>query len=47
MNTWMRRRIERSRKRCEKAATNNKPDGTREGKTQSNGQVSPPQNASR
>jgi len=26
MNTWMRRRIERSRARCEKAATNYKSD---------------------
>lgn len=26
MNNWMRRRIERSRARCEKAATNNKSD---------------------
>lgn len=26
VNNWMRRRIERSRARCEKAATNNKPD---------------------
>lgn len=26
MNNWMRRRIERSRARCEKAATNSKPD---------------------
>lgn len=26
MNNWMRRRIERSRARCEKAATNHKPD---------------------
>lgn len=25
MNNWMRRRIERSRARCEKAATNHKP----------------------
>ena len=26
MNNWMRRRIERSRARCEKTATNNRPD---------------------
>ncbi len=28
MNNWMRRRIERSRARCEKAATNHKPSKT-------------------
>lgn len=26
MTNWMRRRIERSRARCEKAATNHRPD---------------------
>ena len=26
MNNWMKRRIERSRARCEKAATNNRTD---------------------
>jgi hypothetical protein len=47
MNTWMRRRIERSRARCEKSAANNKSDGTREAKTGSNGQARPPQNVAR
>ena len=30
MNNWMRRRIERSRARCEKAATNSKSDKEQE-----------------
>jgi hypothetical protein len=30
VNNWMRRRIERSRARCDKAATNNKTDKSRE-----------------
>ena len=30
MNNWMRRRIERSRARCEKGATNNRTDKNQE-----------------
>lgn len=30
VNNWMRRRIERSRARCEKAAANSKPDKEQE-----------------
>ena len=43
MTNWMRRRIERSRARCERAATGYKPDKTRtQGtKTQSNDEAEP------
>ena len=34
MHNWMRRRIERSRARCEKAATNHKADKGQEGESQ-------------
>jgi hypothetical protein len=47
MNTWMRRRIERSRARCEKAATSYKSDKTREAKTQPGGRAGPSQTAAR
>jgi hypothetical protein len=39
MNERMRRRIERSRARCEKAATNHKPDKSQEAKAQPNEQT--------
>jgi hypothetical protein len=35
VTNWMRRRIERSRARCEKAATNHKPDKERGAESQS------------
>ena len=35
MNNWMRRRIERSRARCEKTATNNKNDKDQDSEKQS------------
>ena len=42
MNNWMRRRIERSRARCEKAATNNKTDKHQEAEKQPNGEAVSP-----
>ena len=36
MNNWMRRRIERSRARCEKAATGGKADRSQEPEKQGN-----------
>lgn len=42
MNNWMRRRIERSRARCEKAATNNnKPHKEQEAEKRPNGEAVP------
>lgn len=42
MNNWMRRRIERSRARCEKAATHNKTHKDQETEKRPNGEVGPP-----
>jgi hypothetical protein len=44
MNNWMRRRIERSRARCEKTSAGYKPDKqqTPEPKTQANDEAAPP-----
>lgn len=42
MNNWMRRRIERSRARCEKAATNHKTDKDQETGKRPNGEAVPP-----
>ena len=39
MNNRMRRRIERSRARCEKAATNNKTDKDQEAEKRPNGET--------
>jgi hypothetical protein len=39
MSDWMRRRIERSRARCEKSATNHKPDRRQEPAKQPNAQT--------
>ncbi|MBV9924473.1 MAG: hypothetical protein JOZ96_05475 [Acidobacteria bacterium] len=45
MNNWMRRRIERSRARCEKAAANHKTDKDQEAEKRPDGEALP--NASR
>lgn len=42
MNNWMRRRIERSRARCEKAATNNKTDKDHVAEKRPHGETAPP-----
>ena len=42
VTNWMRRRIERSRARCEKAATNNKTDKEQEAEKRPNGEGIPP-----
>ena len=42
MNNWMRRRIERSRARCGKAATNNKTDKDQEAEKRPNGEAVSP-----
>jgi hypothetical protein len=41
MNSWMKRRIERSRARCEKSATSHKPDKPQEAKAQPREQTQP------
>ena len=41
MTNWMRRRIERSRARCEKAATNTTPHKDQEAETRPNGEAVP------
>jgi hypothetical protein len=46
MNDWMKRRIERSRARCEKAATNHKHDKTQEAKAQPSEQTQTAQSES-
>ena len=42
MTNWMRRRIERSRARCDRAATNNKTDKEQEAEKQPNAGAVPP-----
>ena len=42
MTNWMRRRIERSRARCEKAATNNKTDKDQGAGKRPGGEAAPP-----
>jgi hypothetical protein len=46
MNGWMRRRIERSRARCDKSATTNKPDKPQEATRQTESQTVPAQSQS-
>jgi len=48
MNGWMKRRIERSRARCDKPATNPKPDRPQQATKQTGAQDAPstPQSAS-
>ena len=41
MTNWMRRRIERSRARCEKAATNHKTHKEPEAEKRPNGEAAP------
>jgi hypothetical protein len=41
VTNWMRRRIERSRARCEKAATNNKTHKDQEAEKRPNGETVP------
>ena len=42
MNGWMKRRIERSRARCDKPATNPKPDRPQQATKQTCAQAAPP-----
>ncbi len=41
MNGWMRRRIERSRARCDRPATNPKPDKPQDAAKQTQAQTAP------
>jgi hypothetical protein len=42
MNGWMKRRIERSRARCDKPAANPKPDRPQQATKPANAQAAPP-----
>jgi hypothetical protein len=42
MNGWMKRRIERSRARCDKPATNPKPDRPQQATKPTSAQAAPP-----